>query len=555
MSIDVDSNEDEAIPLQHGNYSCTYSIQSGFSTLTYQLITIYASLIADVDRSLLAVSDEGVIYNSNSKLSKVADPCLIHKYARHGDLKSIKKAVEDLPTRKKLQYITGMDSSQLTPLHYACRYHNKDIVEYLLENMVDVNARDQEGLTPLHYAVRYSFNDNQLVYLQPSADTSSNSHRSIVIQLIAKGARKDAKDRYHLTPLHYAAMKNNYEAVEDILTYNIFRENVKQQRSLIEARDENGMTPLLRSASHGSEKVLEYLLDVANADLFAIDRQQNTALHLACQLELHCESEIEAKNSSEDRALHLAVDANCTSIVEALIEFDCDVNATRAFGNTALHSAASKGYKNIVQMLYCANADILAINNIWETPLHNAARYNQFEVVKYICQLDVGGTVNNKPRHPTDETTDDKQLPNKLVQTEIIEALNVDHETPFLVAVSDGHLNTVQYLLERFKDYDDDLKAALINCPNKFHETAMHIAAINGYQEICETLHEAGALLNARDDNQETPLHFAAKGGKSNIVKKLLEWDAKLLIDTNETSNTALHLAAAKGKLIVVVLL
>ena len=39
-----------------------------------------------------------------------------------------------------------------TPLHWACRVGNPDIVSILIENGADVNFRDSEGNTSLHWA-------------------------------------------------------------------------------------------------------------------------------------------------------------------------------------------------------------------------------------------------------------------------------------------------------------------------------------------------------------------------------------------------------------------
>lgn len=40
----------------------------------------------------------------------------------------------------------------------------------------------------------------------------------ILFCLISNGARIDAKDKYGLTPLHYAAMKNNINAAQELVS-------------------------------------------------------------------------------------------------------------------------------------------------------------------------------------------------------------------------------------------------------------------------------------------------------------------------------------------------
>ena len=46
------------------------------------------------------------------------------------------------------------DKSGSTPLHDAAQGAHKEIVELLIANGADVNAKDEDGLTPLDLAVR-----------------------------------------------------------------------------------------------------------------------------------------------------------------------------------------------------------------------------------------------------------------------------------------------------------------------------------------------------------------------------------------------------------------
>ena len=69
-----------------------------------------------------------------------------------------------------------------TPLHRAAFGGNKEIVELLLNNEVDVNVKDDYGCTPLHDAAEYG-------------------HKKIIELLISKGAEVNAKDKGRKTPL------------------------------------------------------------------------------------------------------------------------------------------------------------------------------------------------------------------------------------------------------------------------------------------------------------------------------------------------------------------
>jgi len=64
--------------------------------------------------------------------------------------------------------------------------------------------------------------------------------------LSSKGARVNEKDKYGLTPLHYAAMRGNEEAAVELLAC----ENID-----IEAKDEQLLTPLHLACSYGQVKL------------------------------------------------------------------------------------------------------------------------------------------------------------------------------------------------------------------------------------------------------------------------------------------------------------
>jgi hypothetical protein len=79
-----------------------------------------------------------------------------------------------------------------TPLHLAALYRHKKIVELLIAEGADVDAKSK-GRTPLFFA-------------------ATHGHKEIVELLIAEGADVDAKDRHGNTPLYYATHPDNSDA-------------------------------------------------------------------------------------------------------------------------------------------------------------------------------------------------------------------------------------------------------------------------------------------------------------------------------------------------------
>mgnify|MGYP001227610354 CR=1 FL=1 len=88
----------------------------------------------------------------------------LHRAAEEGDIEAVKKHLA-AGANKNVRAGKWRD----TPLHRAAFWGYTEIVELLINNEVDVNAKDKYGCTPLHDAAEYS-------------------HLEIAEMLISKGA-------------------------------------------------------------------------------------------------------------------------------------------------------------------------------------------------------------------------------------------------------------------------------------------------------------------------------------------------------------------------------
>lgn len=121
--------------------------------------------------------------------------------------------------------LKSVDSWSKSYLHYA---KTLPLLEWLLENDLDVNIKDDWGTTPLHDCVQYS-------------------HLHKASFLLEKGANVEAKDRNGCTPLYEAARFGRTELVRLFLSWGADPESIAKDGSspMTVARDINIKTLLL----------------------------------------------------------------------------------------------------------------------------------------------------------------------------------------------------------------------------------------------------------------------------------------------------------------------
>jgi ankyrin repeat protein len=87
-----------------------------------------------------------------------------------------------------------------TPLHVAANNGHKDVVQLLLVNGAEVNARDNKKMTPLHIAV-------------------INGHKEVIELLLTNGADANAKNNREMAPSHLALANDRHEIAAILTQY------------------------------------------------------------------------------------------------------------------------------------------------------------------------------------------------------------------------------------------------------------------------------------------------------------------------------------------------
>lgn len=201
-------------------------------------------------------------------------------------------------------------------------------------------------------------NDEQLI------NVSGFGWSNTVKEFLAKGADVNARNKDGVTPLMNAAENGDPVTVQLLLDHG----------ALVNMQDDIGQTAIFIAAAQGNGRVVEVLL-AAGAD-------------------------IDMCNSDGYSPLLTALIKDHTYVARVLMRAGADVNARTKYGYTPLFRAARGGYTDIVRELIDRGAEIDAREVFEEaTPLMYAIDKNRTDIVRIL--IAAGADVNAENRNGT----------------------------------------------------------------------------------------------------------------------------------------------------------
>ena len=172
-----------------------------------------------------------------------------------------------------------------TPLHYAVRNRNLNIVKLLIENGADVNLINDQDETPLHQAV-LSENYNMVkLLIKHGADPFIKNNRSKTpLEICNNEEIRQLLEEY----IKYYKQRSEIPSIEnnDLLYYAFGNNLIKvkicvySENYNINVQDDKGYTPLMYAITNHNLQMVEFLVE-HGANVNLCNKKDQSPLEIA----------------------------------------------------------------------------------------------------------------------------------------------------------------------------------------------------------------------------------------------------------------------------------
>lgn len=451
-----------------------------------------------------------------------------------------------------------------TALHIAIKNVNINMITFLLDKDCDVNIYDEQQQTPLHMAIE-------------------GNHHTIISFLLEKDCDVNIRNRDGNTPLYIASSKGKNEIVKKLLNSSNFCDiNIEneQRNTALYVASEKGLidivkllftdknidvnlsnvrqwTPLFTASYKGHSSVVEFLLD-KGGDANHIDNFGGTPFFLACQnnsldiakllLSKSNETTINRQNKAGDSPLMIASFKKNVEIVKLLLENNCDINFRSNKKFSALDIVCSFGHREMISLFL--NKTNIQTSSI-QKAINRAIAHGSNEIVNmlliYCTNVSSWDSKQQSPLYTAIINQRYDMLP-LLLDTEIDIDFHSEwnSETALHLATKQGNIKVVRQLLE---------KKCNVNSLNDSNESALLIAACNGFKDIVKLLIEYGGDINLTDNMGRSPFFMACLYKQMSTIEIFLSKENTDINKQRDTGETPLISAVHYGDIHIVKLL
>ena len=456
------------------------------------------------------------------------------------------------------------------------RNGDRHAVRALLEQPVDVNARQPDGATALHWAAY--LNDRETAELLVAAGAApdaandlgvtplylacENGNAALVRKLLAAGATPHAVLPSGETALMTAARAGSVGAVRALLAHGAdaqAREAMEEQTALMWAASQRhaGVVEALLTAGagvHARSRVRPVVQahsarTSSDGAVVVVEEGGFTPLLFAARsgdvastrLLLAAGADPNDTAPAGTSALVVAAHSGHGALAALLLDAGADPNAAGA-GYTALHAAILRGDATLVRALLAHGADpnahllrgtryarqgkLFSLDMAWTgaTPFFLAAKFGRGDIMRQLAEhgadphAGVGGGVTPLMAAAGMLTrgfgrAGKDRLGREMDSAEMEVALTQD---PDLRNVMGSGIDAVKVAVELGAD---------VNAASDTGDTALHLAAFHGFKSVVRYLVNRGARLDATNLSGETPLDRAlAARAPARLTRSLTDY-------------------------------
>ncbi|HEY5666145.1 MAG TPA: ankyrin repeat domain-containing protein [Gammaproteobacteria bacterium] len=460
--------------------------------------------------------------------------CLIGLAAGAAELPELVAAAKSGDRARALTALTAgadvaaVEADGTTALHWAARFNDLELADRLLAAGADANSANRYGVTPLYLA-------------------ALNGSAGMIERLLEAGADANEVGNEGETVLMTVAHTGVVAAADALLAHG----------AQVEARENwHGQTALMWAAAEGHPAMVQRLIE-AGADVNALSNVR----------------EWERQRSDEPRdkwlppggfsALLYAAREGCTDCVPVLAESGADVNQTTAENISAVALALINGHYDTAMALLEAGTDPNIYDYTGRGALYAAADFNTMPMSNRPAPnvlpnehsaLDVMRLALEKGADPDAQLI--RQAPYRAKLDRGNDTVLTAGTTALVRAAKSADLPAIELLLEHGADASlttrNDVNALMIaaglgnaeqDTTGRFKNEADIIATI-------DIMLDQGLEINAVDNRGRTALHGAALHGFDQVVAALAERGADLTVEDRDgftALDTALGLAGGFG--------
>lgn len=219
-------------------------------------------------------------------------------------------------------FLYDFDWTTRTPLMWASALNSPKIVNLLIANGANIDARTNEDVNPIMFAAAYNACD-------------------VIKLFLAKGVDINIECEDGQTPLMFAASQDACDAAKLLV----------KAGADVNTEDSHSFTPLLHAVIENSCDTAEFLIkngaEVETILMMIVASED--AYYDTAKLLIKNGADVNAKDSDGKTPLMYALVENAYDIAELLIKSKADVNARDNSGNTTLSYASNENMINLLK--------------------------------------------------------------------------------------------------------------------------------------------------------------------------------------------------------------